>query len=215
MEKSTGRTYLDLNGGIRPMGRGTGVRAASASSISMSFEYRGTRCREKVRLASNDANLRFARTLKARIEHEIAVGSFDYAQHFPLSRRAKLFAKSPAQLVTVGELLTDWLKSVRAQLEPETYADYAEYVENTWRPLLGKDRLSDLSLERIYSDWMEKQTCGRKRILNLLTPLRQAVRYAVSPRKLLTVDPLAKIRVQRPARIEEDRGHRPVQLGRD
>jgi len=51
---------------------------------------------------------------------------------------------------------------------------------------------------------MEKQTSGRKRILNVLTPLRQAARYAVSPRKLFTVDPLAKIQVQRPAEIEED-----------
>lgn len=193
------------------MGRGSGVRAASASSISLSFEYRGTRCREKIRLAPNEANQRFVRNLKARIEHEIAIGVFDYAKHFPVSRRAKVFAKNPAQLVTVGELLTEWLASVRAQLEPETYADYSEYVENTWRPLLGAMRLSDFSLSALTEplpgrelSWMADQTCGRKRILNLLTPLRQAMRYAVAPRKLLTVDPLVKIEVQRPAEIEDD-----------
>jgi integrase len=146
--------------------------------------------------------------MKARIEHEIAIGTFDYAKHFPQSRRAKLFAKNPAQLVTVGELLTEWLASVRAQLEPETYADYSEYVENTWRELLGTTRLSDFGLS-IITDWIADQTCGRKRILNLLTPLRQAMRYAVSPRKLLTVDPLAGVQVQRPAEIEDDEGVDP------
>lgn len=185
------------------MGRGSGARAASASSISISFEYRGVRCREKIRLAPNEANLKFVRNLKARIEHEIAVGTFDYAQHFPKSRRAREFAKNPAQLVTVGELLTKWLAHVRPQLDLDTYADYAEYVENTWRPLLGKDRLSDLTLDRIYTDWMDKKLCGRKRILNLLTPLRQATRYAIEL-KLFTVDPLADIQVQRPAEIEDE-----------
>lgn len=194
------------------MGRGSGVRAASASSIRIGFEYRG-RCKEIIRLAPNEANLRFARNLKARIEHEIAIGTFDYAKHFPQSRRAKLFAKNPAQLVTVGELLTEWLASVRAQLEPETYADYSEYVENTWRELLGKTRLSDFMASTI-TEWIAGKTCSRKRILNLLTPLREAMRYAaskvISPagelpiRTLLAVDPLVGIQVQRPAQIEDD-----------
>lgn len=193
------------------MGRGSGVSAASASSIRISFEYRGARCKEFIRLAPNEANFRFARNLKARIEHEIAIGTFDYAQHFPQSRRAKRFAKNPAQLVIVGELLTEWLASAKAELEPETYDDYSEYVENTWRPLLGSLRLSDFSLSSLTEplppreqSWMAAQTCSRKRILNLLTPLRQAMRYAVSPRKLLTVDPLAKIEIQRPAEIDDD-----------
>lgn len=186
------------------MGRGSGVRAASASSIAISFEYRGVQCREKIKLPPNDANLKFVRNLKARIDYEIAVGSFDYGQHFPRSRRAAAFAKHPAQLLTVGDLLTKWLAHVHSKLEPETYGDYAEYVANTWRPLLGKDRLSDLTLDRIYTDWMDKQTCGRKRILNLLTPLREAVRYAVGTLKLLHVDPIAEIQVTRPEEIEDE-----------
>jgi integrase len=185
------------------MGRGTGVSAASRSSIKISFEYRGVRCREKIKLPPNPANLKFCGNLKATIEREIAIGSFDYAKHFPRSQRAKQFAKNPAQLVTVGELLTDWLASVRGKLEPETYADYAEYVENTWRPRFGTDRLSDFTMDAV-EIWISEQTAGKKRILNLLTPLRQAMRYAVSPKKLLHVDPLTKIKVQRPDGIQEE-----------
>lgn len=184
------------------MGRGSGARAASATSIEISFEYRGVRCREKLKLPPSPANLKFARNLKARIDHEIAVGSFDYGYHFPRSARARLFARNPAQTVTVGELLTEWLRQAHSKLEPETYGDYAEFVARTWRPRFGKLRLSDLTLERVY-EWIGEQTSSRKRILNLLTPLRQAIRYAVHPRKLLAVDPLAEIEVQRPARIQD------------
>lgn len=182
------------------MGRGSGVRAASATSIEISFEYAGSRCREKLKLAPNPPNLRYASNLKARIEHEIAVGSFDYAKYFPKSKRARTLARNPSQTLTVGELLTEWLRHVRSRLEPETYADYAEYVARTWRPTFGMLRLSDLTLERVY-DWMADRKGSKKRILNLLTPLRQAVRYACEA-KLLSADPLAKISVQRPAGIK-------------
>ncbi|MGO9988940.1 MAG: Arm DNA-binding domain-containing protein [Steroidobacteraceae bacterium] len=183
------------------MGRGTGVRAASKSSIEVSFEYRGVRCREKLRLPPSAANIKFGVNLKARIEHEIATGAFDYAKHFPRSSRARIFAQNPAQTITVGELLTDWLRDVRAELQPETYGDYAEYIAKTWRPLLGTARLSDLTPDTIY-EWIGGHTASKKRILNLLTPLRQALRYAVHPRKLLASDPLAKIAVRRPAKIK-------------
>jgi integrase len=95
------------------MGRGTGVRAISASSIEISFEYRGVRCRERLKLVANVANLKFATNLKARVEHDIAIGSFDYSQHFPRSKKARALSKNPAQIVTVGELLTEWLSDVR------------------------------------------------------------------------------------------------------
>ncbi len=183
------------------MGRGPGVRAASASSIQIDFRYRGVRCRERVKLDPMAGTSRnFGRQLKARIEHEIALGTFDYAHYFPDSQRARKFALNPASVVTVGELLTEWLKSVRAQLEPETYGDYAEYVARTWRPRFAALPLSDLTLARV-NDWMAEQSSSRKRILNVLTPLRQAIRYACGPAKLLKADPFAGLTVRRPATI--------------
>jgi integrase len=182
------------------MGRGTrtGVRSASASSIAISFEYRGIRCREKIRLAPTAANLKFGQNLKARIEHEIAIGTFDYAKHFPKSRHARKLARTPSQTITVGELLTEWLRDVSKELEPETYGDYAEYIARTWRPLFGKERLSDLTVDRIH-EWIAAQTTSKKRILNVLTPLRQALRYAVHPRELLPADPIGVLRIKRRA----------------
>ncbi|MDP9090730.1 MAG: site-specific integrase [Pseudomonadota bacterium] len=177
---------------------GAGVRQASASSIAITFEYRGVRCRETIKLPPNSANLRFVGNLKARIEHEIAVGTFDYGKHFPNSKHARKLARVPAQTITVGDLLTDWLRDVSKELEPETYGDYAEYVARTWRPLFGKDRLSDLTSDRIH-EWIAKQTTSKKRILNVLTPLRQALRYAVHPRGLLPTDPIGVLKIKRRA----------------
>jgi integrase len=183
------------------MGRGTGVRIASATSIEITFEYKGVRCREKLRLPPNAANLKHAHGLKATVEHEIAVGSFDYGVRFPHSKRAKTFAKVPANIVTVGELLTEWLASVQKSLEPETYELYSRYIRTTWRAEFGKLLLANLTAARV-QDWIGRQSTSRKRILNLLTPLRQAVRFAIP--KYLQIDPIAVLTVKRPAGIKKE-----------
>lgn len=63
--------------------RASGVRAASKTSIEIDFQYRGVRCRERIRLPPTARNLRYCESLKGRIEHEIATQTFDYAKHFP------------------------------------------------------------------------------------------------------------------------------------
>lgn len=181
------------------MGRGKGVRAASGSSIAIHFEYRGIECRERIKLPPTAANLKFVENLKGRIAHEIAIGTFDYGVHFPNSRRALSLSKTPAALVTCGELFTMWLASVYRELQQETYGDYAEYIAHTWRPIFAKVPVNQLTLDRVMT-WVNAQTTSKKRILNVLTPLRQAIRYAVSPKNFLAVDPLASIKIKRAAK---------------
>jgi integrase len=184
------------------MGRGPGVRAASESSIQIDFKFAGLRCREKLSLPPTPANLKYAGRLKARIEHEIALGQFDYARHFPTSPRAKLLARERGSVYTVREILGSWLGRVEKELQPETYHDYSEYVRLTWLPKFGALQVSQLSLPMV-QDWVADQVVSRKRILNLLTPLRQALRQAVSD-GILAVDPLGKLQVKRPDQITED-----------
>jgi len=202
MEAGTGRKAADQHQGVRGMGRGPGVRAASASSIQVDFRFAGVRCREKLALAPSPANLRYAAKLKARIEHEIALGQFDYARHFPNSPRARQLARQRGSLYTVGELLGTWLDRAEKTLEPETYADYAEYVRNTWRPTFGALPIGELTLAKV-NDWIAAQNTSRKRMLNQLTPLRQTLRMAVAE-EIIDADPLANLQVQRPDRIVED-----------
>lgn len=180
------------------MGRGTGVRTASKTSLQIDFKYRGQRCRERIKLdpkASNSHN--YVKQLKARIAHEIALGTFDYAHHFPDSRRARKLALNPGSILTWGELFTEWLRSMRQTVQDETYGDYAEYIANTWRPLLGAKAVSEPIWPAV-NEWLAEKVASKKRLLNVLTPLRQAARYAAGPAKLLKADPLAGLEVKRP-----------------
>jgi Arm domain-containing DNA-binding protein len=79
-----------------PAGAGSGVRAASSSSIEISFELDGVRCREKIKLPPTAVNLRLARNKKSAIVDEIAAATFDYATHFPNSKLAQRMADAPA-----------------------------------------------------------------------------------------------------------------------
>lgn len=202
MDASAGRANPDESAGVRGMGRGPGVRAASATSILIDFRYAGIRCREKIALAPTPANLKWAARKKAAIEHEIALGTFDYGAHFPQSHKAKQLARDKASIYTVREILGAWLDSVEKTLQPETYADYSEYVRRTWMPMWGDLPADQLTLP-VVQTWIAEQTVSKKRLLNLLTPLRQSFRHAVKDR-ILDADPLAGLKVQRPDGIKED-----------
>ena len=75
-----------------------GVRIRSGSSIEIDFYYRGVQCRERIKLPPTPRNLNYAANLKARVEHEIAKGEFDYKKHFPDSHRVKLFSTLPGDM---------------------------------------------------------------------------------------------------------------------
>ena len=61
------------------------------------FRYRGQRCREQTLLDDTPANRKRLEKALAKIEADIAAGSFDYAATFPTSRNAGVTAQtSPA-----------------------------------------------------------------------------------------------------------------------
>ncbi|MEE2651421.1 MAG: DUF3596 domain-containing protein [Pseudomonadota bacterium] len=66
-----------------------GVRAGR---IYLDFRYRGQRCREQTKLEDNPANRKRAKQILERIEAEITLDTFDYAQYFPKSKRVEKFA---------------------------------------------------------------------------------------------------------------------------
>src|SRR5690606_384007 len=70
-----GRSNPDEPGGLSSVGRGDGVRPASASSIVIDFRYNGERCREPIKLPPTKANLQYARNYRGQILREIALGT--------------------------------------------------------------------------------------------------------------------------------------------
>lgn len=185
------------------MGRGPGIRALGAHSIQIDFRFRGVRCREVVRLEANKANLRHAANLKARIEHEIAVGTFDYRAHFPDSRRAATFADpDQPEPVRLAKYLDAYVESLESQVEPETLDDYREYATVLGATRWGKGTLQELTRAAV-REWAQGLKVSRKRLNNLLIPLRGALRQAADD-GILEVNPLAQFKLGRRVEIAKE-----------
>lgn len=165
------------------MGRGPGVRAIG-NSIQVDFRYQGERCRERVRLEPTARNLRFAANLKARIEHDIQTGTFDYARYFPNSRRRV------EQSAALGDALQRFLTRVR--VTPETLTEYGEYVR-ALPPWLAEKPINQITQGDV-ERWLEPLNLSRKRLNNLLIPLRGAFRKAFRDGEV-KVNPLAGLHV--------------------
>lgn len=147
MAQSARWADADEHPGVRRMGRGPGVRAASASSIQVDFRYQGVRCREKLSLPPTPKNLRYAARLKARIEHEIALGQFDYAQHFPASPRAKKLARA---LGVNDRRVRQWMADERP-IPPGIWADIAGLLRQRQREGLALLRELDSAHEKTHA----------------------------------------------------------------
>ncbi|MFC7515124.1 tyrosine-type recombinase/integrase [Herbaspirillum sp. GCM10030257] len=171
------------------MGRdGTGVKAASETSIEITFTYRGKRCRERIKLAPTPANLKRAAQHRAAVMDAIVKGTFDYHVTFPDSTRAEQFVERKGEVVTVEKYLDGWLERQRSHLKASTYDGYRKTVLNHLTPEFGKLRLTELKRMHI-KDWCAKQKTTSKSIRNRLSVLRAALTEAMQD-ELIESNPL-------------------------
>lgn len=180
------------------MGRGPGVRAASRTSIQIDFVYRGVRCRERIALAPTDANKKYVKRLKAAIDHEIATNTFDYAKHFPSSPRARKFSGGAG--VSLKSAIDSYLDSIASEIEPETLEEYQHDAAICLKGL-GNDPLRAYSRARLRV-WVSGLTLSRKRINNLLIPLRGTFRQALED-EIIDSNPLEAFKVRRVRKHKE------------
>src|SRR5205823_4294428 len=113
---------------------------------------RGIRCRERLKLKPEPRNINRAATLKARIEHEISTGEFDYRKHFPDSPRAKFFARVPGDNVTVASYLERWLEAEKQNIKPSTRNGYEKILKYSLVPAFGTLALTELKRKHIW-EW--------------------------------------------------------------
>ena len=151
------------------MDREQGVRARSPRSIEIDFYYLGQRCREVIKILPTKANLKFAKNKRATILHEIGIGTFNYAVHFPDSRRAETLGKLTNK--TVGEALEDFLRNTKRRYEASTLRGYKSAIYYHLIPAFGKTLIRKLTTNDI-KDWMNGLSISGKRINNVLIPLR-------------------------------------------
>jgi integrase len=193
MEESTGRLHNDKSTGVQQMGRGPGVRATSASSIQIDFRYKGERCRERISIPPTPANLKYAKGLKATIDHEIATKTFDYAKHFPESPRVQKYLGASGRSLKTA--LLAYCDSLCGQLQPETIDEYRLDAEIVAKGLGESTTINSLKRKQIRT-WVNSLNLTKKRIDNLLIPLRGALNQAVEDEEI-EASPLAGFKIKR------------------
>lgn len=184
------------------MGRdGGGVRAASASSIEITFQFQGVRCRERIQLKPTTANLKKAELHKAAIEHAILAGTFDYATTFPDSKKAQAF-RAPEDKQNLGVYLVEWLDRKKLQLKSSTAEHYREMITGRLLPMFGSLSLGELSRKHV-RDRLSQYKAANKTLTNLQSCLRSALNDAVED-EILEVNPMAGWNYRNREELKED-----------
>lgn len=184
------------------MGRdGRGVRPGSESSIEITFQYQGVRCRERLNLQPTAANLKRAEQHKAAIEYAIANGTFDYAVTFPESKRVAMFA-APADRQKVETFLVEWLERKRSQLKASTAEHYRQLITGQLLPMFGELGLAELSRKHV-RDKLSVLAVSNKTLINLQSCLRSALNDAVED-EFLEANPLAGWTYKNKEALKED-----------
>jgi integrase len=166
----------------------TGVRAVSDSSIQIDFEYRGIRCRERIRINPTSANLKRAEQHRHAILDAIERGTFDYAVTFPDSPRRFLFAEYKGVGIPLEQYLEGWVDRQKQHLKASTWAGYRKIVFNTLIPAFGRINLADIK-RPVVREWCETQVCGNKRLSNVQSVLRASLQDALND-DLIEINPL-------------------------
>jgi len=114
------------------------------NSLRIVFMYRGQRCRETLRgIKVTKANLAYAARKRTAILHEIERGVFDYSEHFPDSKRARVFSNTSADK-TLGAALDEYLHVKAASVATSTLRGYRSKAETHIRPYWGKAKFRQI-----------------------------------------------------------------------
>lgn len=171
--------------------RGVSIREwGTGQAIRIIFSYRGVQCRETLKLEPTKANLKYAERLRGEIVNAIALGTFNYADYFPGSKRAKLFGHAIIK-ATTGELLQDYMTVAEKTLEASTYNGYRKVCEAHLYPVFGKIPIRELS-PIIIRNWVTELNLTVKTVRNILTPLRNMLDQALND-AVIERNPLDKL----------------------
>jgi len=180
----------------------TGVRAASASSIRITFTYQGELCRELIQSSPSESNL--AKTLVWRNEQllpAIKNGTFDYVSWFPKSPKRHKFQATPS--IRLKQYITEWFAEHKANYEASSLRTNQLIVDNQLIPAFGKYPVAELKYIHI-KKWAKKQNNCQHTLNNKITLLNQVLDEAVDD-EIISVNPLygKKLKGKKPSKRKE------------
>ncbi|MGB0921363.1 MAG: Arm DNA-binding domain-containing protein [Alphaproteobacteria bacterium] len=105
------------------------VRSKQGSGLLFfDFRFEGERCREQTLLADSPKNRKRLKQIADRMDAEIKLGTFDYTQYFPTSKRAAKYARREQ----AGKLGLVPIASSSGASSSSALPQFQEFVE-TWR----------------------------------------------------------------------------------
>jgi len=177
------------------------------NSLYLDFYYQGIRQRPSLGLEATKANKLHAERLYSAIQHEISIGTFDFAKHFPNSKKA--ISANNTHNKTVSQALDEYMRSAHRALEKSTLKGYNSAIEFYLKPNFGHIKLTDLTASMIKS-WIGSLTISAKRINNVLIPLRTIFSDAYAE-ELIDKNPMLRVK-NLPVITEEPNPLTPIQI---
>jgi len=113
------------------------------SSIRIVFMWRKRRYRETLGLPVTKANIKHAAQLRAAVLHDIKMGKFDYAEHFPDSKQAGNYSNTRDE--RLHALLARYKPLKAVDITKETESRYGIALD-ICTDMLGRDRLGSVLL---------------------------------------------------------------------
>ena len=177
------------------------------NSLYLDFYYQGIRQRPALGLEPTKANMLHAERLYSAIQHEISIGTFDFAKHFPNSKKS--IAQNYTNNKTISQALDDYMRSAQRTLEKSTIKGYNSGIEFYLKPNFGHIKLADLTASMVKA-WIGSLTISAKRINNVLIPLRTVFADAYAD-ELIDKNPMLRVK-NIPVTTEEPNPFTPTEV---
>jgi integrase len=159
----------------------------SSGNLFFDFRYQKKRCREQTALPDTPGNRKKMQTILKRLEAEITLGTFEYAQYFPGSSMAEKTAKEKEpQNCSAAPLFKDfsdtWLAEMHIEWRESHYDTVANTIKAHLNPVFGGNSLDKITKADIlqFRATLSKipgrsanGTLSAERINHIMTPLRQ------------------------------------------
>ncbi|MBM97049.1 MAG: integrase [Oceanospirillaceae bacterium] len=171
-------------------------------TLQIDFRYQGERCREQTRLTDTPSNRKRAKKILERIEAEITLGTFNYRDYFPKSKRADVFDEKAQQreaakqrlglsgntteLPLFAEFADIWLAEKKIEWRDSHLITVISNLNSYVLPEFGEKRVNDITKADIlnFRSTLAKEPKRKgsplkaPTINKVMTPLRMIVNEA-------------------------------------
>lgn len=165
-------------------------------SIRISFQWKGKRCREIIKLPPTKKNLEYAANLRAEILRKIALHQFNIADYFPDSASVE-----KKKVFSFLELAKVWIDG-QSHLAFSTLKEYRAMLNRYWMPHLGHMDITDISYSKIL-EIIAAQEWSVKTRNNAISPLKAVFEMAHMD-GLIEINPTARLKSAKTQKPEPD-----------